>query len=165
MNSYVPQKMTEIPAAPTQHQYFEDGSTLVRAEHIPWTEWALPGTEFKLLDYDRNRSYSVILLRISPDAPAVRHKHMGAANAFILEGGFSYEHGTIRAGQFMVEAGGVSHTPQIHPDGCTLLGFMYGAVVGLNEDDSIAGLVDVDWMIDQVRENNAFAHLEDVPRT
>jgi anti-sigma factor ChrR (cupin superfamily) len=151
--------------APRAHAVFPDSSTIIRAEQVPWTEWALPGTEFKLLDYDRNRSYSCILLRISPDAPATIHKHLGAANAYILQGGFSYEHGSVRAGDFLVEAGGISHTPHIHPDGCTLLGFTYGAVVGLNEDGSVAGLIDVDWMIDRVKENGAFEHLQDVPRT
>ncbi|MBA1148827.1 cupin domain-containing protein [Ectothiorhodospiraceae bacterium WFHF3C12] len=148
-----------------KHAYWPDGSTIVRAEQVPWTEWALPGTWFKLLDYDRNRSYSVILLRIEPTAPATPHKHIGAANAYILEGGFSYEHGEVRAGDFMVEAGGVTHTPQIHSDGCVLLGFMYGVVAGFEEDGSLAGVVDVDWMIDQARANDAFAHLEDVVRT
>lgn len=147
------------------HEVWEDGSTIIRAAKVPWTPWALPGTWFKLLDYDRNRSYTVILLRIDPDAPETVHKHIGAANAFILQGGFSYEHGTIREGDFMCEAGGVIHTPRIHPDGCTLLGFMYGCVAGYDDEGNLAGIVDVDWMIDQAKANDAFGHLENVRRS
>ena len=158
-------KITQIPGTSKDHAYFPDNSIILRCEEIPWTDWALPGTRFKLLDYDRNRSYSVILLEISPEAPAEKHGHIGAANAYILQGGFSYEHGDVRAGQFFVEAGGIQHTPHIHPDGCTLLGWNYGVVVGLNEDGSPKGVIDVDWLIDQAKANNAFSHLEGVNRT
>ena len=106
----------------TRHQVFADGSLIIRAAQIPWTRWALPGTWFKLLDYDRNHCYTVILLKIDPDAPPTIHKHLGAANAYVIEGGFGYEHGEVYAGDDMVEAGGVTHTPHVHPGGSVLLG-------------------------------------------
>jgi 2,4'-dihydroxyacetophenone dioxygenase len=160
--------MSAVPAAaaaPRQHQTFADGSLIVRCEQIPWTPWALPGAEFKLLDYDHNHCYVVVLLKISADAPPVLHKHLGAASAYILQGGFGYEHGEVREGDFMVEAGGVSHTPYSHPDGAIMLGFMHGVVQGFNPDGTIAGVVDVDWYIDMAKKNNAFAHLENVKRS
>jgi hypothetical protein len=152
-------------SGPRQHQSFPDGSLIVRCEQIPWTPWALPGTSFKLLDYDHNHCYVVVLLKIDADAPPTVHKHIGAANAYILQGGFGYEHGEVRAGDYMVEAGGVTHTPFSHPDGSVLLGFMHGVVQGFNPDGSIAGVVDVDWYIDAARRNNAFSHLENVKRS
>ncbi|MDQ8934604.1 cupin domain-containing protein [Acinetobacter rudis] len=142
-----------------QHAYWQDGSLLVRAKNIPWTPWALPGTQFKLLDFDKNHSYSCILLHISADAPATIHKHIGAANAYILQGGFSYEHGAIFEGDFMCEAGGVTHMPYVFKEGCTLLGFNHGAVAGIGEQGEITGIIDVDWLIEQAKANNAFAHL------
>jgi hypothetical protein len=148
-----------------RHQVFEDGSLIVRAAQIPWTRWALPGTWFKLLDYDRNHSYTVVLLKIDQDAPPTVHKHLGAANAYVIEGGFGYEHGEVCAGDYMVEAGGVTHTPHAHPGGSVLLGFMHGVVQGFNPDGSIAGVVDVDWYIDAAKKNNAFAHLENARRS
>lgn len=158
--------MSAVPAsAPPQHQTFPDGSLIVRCEQIPWTPWALPGTQFKLLDYDHNQCFVVILLKIDADAPQTTHKHLGAANAYVLQGGFGYEHGDVRAGDYMVEAGGVTHTPYAHPDGSILLGFMHGVVQGFNPDGSIAGVVDVDWYIDAAKKNNAFGHLEKVRRS
>jgi anti-sigma factor ChrR (cupin superfamily) len=157
-----------IPAesvSPRAHATFPDGSLIVRTAQVPWTPWALPGTWFKLLDYDHNHSYTVILLRIDPDAPPVTHKHLGAANAYILSGGFGYEHGSVYEGDYMVEAGGVTHTPHAHPEGCVLLGFMHGVVQGVNSDGSIAGVVDVDWYIEAAKRNGAFAHLEHVRRS
>ena len=153
---YAPQASID----PKKHAHWEDGSMIIRAKEIPWSPWALPGTEFKLLDYDRNTSFTVILLKILPEAPETIHKHIGAGNAYIVQGGFGYDHGEVFEGDYMSEAGGVSHTPHVHPEGCTLLGFMNGAVAGLNEDGSLAGLVDVDWMIAKAKENNAFSHLE-----
>lgn len=147
-----------------RHEHWADGSMIVRAGQVPWTPWALPGTWFKLLDYDRNHSYSVILLKIAEDAPATVHKHIGAANAFILQGGFGYEHGQVHEGDFMVEAGGVTHTPQVHPGGCVLLGFMHGAVAGYAPDGSLAGVIDVDWYVEQAKAHGAFAHLEGARR-
>ena len=148
-----------------RHETWDDGSLVVRAARIPWTPWALPGTHFKLLDYNRNTSWFVFLLKVDEDAPAVLHKHIGAANAYILEGGFSYDKGGVREGDFFCEAGGVSHTPQVDPGGCVMLGFSNGALVGIGEDGEVAGLIDVDWMVDAARANDAFAHLEGARRT
>lgn len=157
--------MLDRTAEDPRHEFWEDGSLIVRAGQVPWTPWALPGTAFKLLDYDRNRSYYVMLLRIERDAPSVIHKHIGAANAFILQGGFSYDHGAVREGDFFVEAGGVEHTPKVDDDGCLLLGFSYGCVAGYDEEGRIAGVIDVDWMIDAAKAGGAFAHLEGVRRS
>ncbi|MEM9386019.1 MAG: cupin domain-containing protein [Pseudomonadota bacterium] len=146
------------------HEVWDDGSLVVRAERIPWTRWALEGTYFKLLDYSQNHAYWVFLLKITPQAPKAAHKHIGAANAYILQGGFSYEKGGVRAGDFFVEAGGIDHAPEVDPDGCVLLGFSHGAVAGYDEDGRIAGIVDVDWMVDAAKANNAFDHLAGAQR-
>jgi quercetin dioxygenase-like cupin family protein len=146
------------------HEVWEDGSLVVRAEQIDWVPWALPGTWFKLLDYNRNHSWFVFLLKVDPDAPEVTHKHIGAANAYILQGGFSYDKGGVRAGDYFVEAGGISHTPKSDPDGCIMLGFTNGALAGLDEDGSPAGIIDVDWMVEQAKAHGAFGHLEKAVR-
>ena len=65
----------------------------------------------------------------------------------------------------MCEGGGVSHTPHTGPEGCTRLGFMHGAVAGYAPDGALAGVVDVDWYIEQVKANNAFSHLGGGTRT
>jgi len=161
MNSTAKQ---EVPAAERAHIGFPDGSMIVRAAQIPWTPWALPGTWFKLLDYNRNHSYICMLLKIAEDAPSIVHKHIGAANAYIVQGGFGYEHGDVYEGDYLVEGGGVTHTPYAHPGGCILLGFNHGAVQGFNPDGTIAGVIDVDWYIDAAKRNNAFAHLENMDR-
>ncbi|MEM9531481.1 MAG: cupin domain-containing protein [Pseudomonadota bacterium] len=147
------------------HEYWDDRSLIVRANQVPWTPWALEGTYFKLLDYSRNHSYFVFLLKIDASAPRAMHKHIGAANAYILQGGFSYEKGGVREGDFFVEAGGIDHAPETDPDGCILLGFSNGAVAGYNNDGSIAGVVDVDWMVEQAKANKAFDHLSKARRS
>ena len=144
---------------------YPDGSLIVRSKEIPWTPWGMPGTQFKLLHCDDASSLLVILLKVEPGTVAGVHKHFGAAHAYIVEGGFGYEHGEVFAGDYMVEAGGVTHTPYSHPDGAVLLGFMHGVVQGFNPDGTIAGVVDVDWYIDAAKKNNAFAHLEGASRS
>ena len=62
----------------------------------------------------------------APGTVAGVHKHFGAAHAYIVEGGFGYEHGEVFAGDYMVEAGGITHQPFTGPNGLILLGFIWG---------------------------------------
>jgi hypothetical protein len=96
---------------------YPDGSLIVRSREIPWTPWGMPGTQFKLLHCDDASSLLVILLKVEPGTVAGVHKHFGAAHAYILEGGFGYEHGEVFAGDYMVEAGGNTHQPFTGPKG------------------------------------------------
>ncbi|MFA7585533.1 MAG: hypothetical protein WCY11_04955, partial [Novosphingobium sp.] len=43
----------EVPG-PDESRIFPDGSSLVRARTIPWTPWALEGSEFQLLSVNRS---------------------------------------------------------------------------------------------------------------
>ena len=96
---------------------FPDRSSIVRAEQLPWTPWAMPGTRFKLLYINRAIQMTVVLLDVEPNTEASVHKHFGDAHAYVLKGGFGYEHGEVFEGDYMVEAGGIMHTPKTGADG------------------------------------------------
>jgi 2,4'-dihydroxyacetophenone dioxygenase len=138
---------------------YPDGSLIVRAAHLPWTPWGMPGTQFKLLHCDDATGLLVILLKVQPGTVAGVHKHFGAAHAFIVEGGFGYEHGEVYAGDYLVEAGGITHQPFTGPNGLVLLGFMFGPLGGFDDKGQLAGVLDIDWHYNAAKANGAADHI------
>ena len=139
---------------------YPDGSLIVRSREIPWTPWGMPGTQFKLLHCDDASSLLVILLKVEPGTVAGVHKHFGAAHAYILEGGFGYEHGEVFPGDYMVEAGGITHQPFTGPNGLLLLGFMFGPIGGLDDNGNLAGVLDIEWHYQAALANGAAGHIQ-----
>ena len=140
---------------------FPDRSTIVRAGQLPWTPWAMPGTRFKLLYINRAIQLTVVLLDVEPNTEASVHKHFGDAHAYILKGGFGYEHGEVFEGDYMVEAGGITHVPKTGSQGVLMLGMMFGGLGGIGPDGQLAGLLDCDWHYQTAKANGAAAHLDD----
>ncbi len=138
---------------------FADGSELVHAEDIPWTPWGMPGTSFKLLHLDDDTALMVFVLRVDPGTVAAVHKHFGAAHAFTLSGWWGYEDRYVRAGEYLKEAGGITHMPVVGPEGTTMLAFGFGPIAGLAEDGSLLGVIDNDWMYEAARANGAADHI------
>ena len=109
-------------------------------------------------------SMLVILLKVEPGTVAGVHKHFGAAHAYILEGGFGYEHGEVFAGDYMVEAGGITHQPFTGPKGLILLGFMFGPIGGFDEAGNLAGVLDIEWHYQAALANGAAGHIQRKPK-
>ncbi|MCU0869657.1 MAG: cupin domain-containing protein [Burkholderiales bacterium] len=151
--------ITREEAAKLRNLTFPDGSTIVRSKQLPWTPWAMPGTQFKLLHVNRAIALTVILLKVEAETVASVHKHFGDAHAYILEGGFGYEHGEVFEGDYLVEAGGISHTPYTGPDGLVLLGFMFGGLGGFDPAGNLAGVLDCDWHYETAKANGAADHI------
>ncbi|WP_051974677.1 cupin domain-containing protein [Cupriavidus necator] len=139
---------------------FPDGSLLVRAGTLPWTPWAMDGTYFKLLSIDRAIGMFTALLKIDPNTQTPDHHHFGNAHAYVLEGDFSYEYGTIYKGDYIVEAGGINHEPTIGAEGCLLFVVFFAGISGVGEGGMPAGeFVDCEWMYRAAAANGAAAHL------
>ena len=138
---------------------YPDGSLIVRTKEIPRTPWGMPGTHFKLLHCDDASSMLVILLKVEPGTIAGVHKHFGAAHAYILEGGFGYEHGEVFEGDYLIEAGGITHQPFTGPNGLILLGFMFGPIGGFDDAGNLAGVLDIEWHYETAKANGAAGHI------
>lgn len=145
---------------PTLSMNYPDGSAIVRSKSLPWTPWGMPGTHFKLLHCDDASGLLVILLKVEPGTIAGVHKHFGAAHAFILDGGFGYEHGEVFEGDYLVEAGGITHQPFTGPRGAIMLGFMFGPLGGMDEQGNLAGVLDIAWHVETARANGAAGHIQ-----
>jgi hypothetical protein len=135
------------------HWQFFDPAT------IPWTPWAMPKTQFKLLHVNEGTGRYTFLLKAEAGAVAGIHKHLGEAEAFILEGEFGYGAERGKAGWYAYEAGGAIHTPDA-PKGLLLFAVAHGAILGYNPDGSVGGVIDIEWMYEAARKNGAAGHIQ-----
>jgi quercetin dioxygenase-like cupin family protein len=134
------------------------GSYMVDIDKVPWTEFIFAKSYFKLLNFDANQGKSTLLVKSEKGAPTHLHKHVGAAEIYVIKGSFSYEEGTAHTGSYVHEAGGVVHIAQAEEEVLAYVTF-YGPLVGFNDDNSISGLCDVDLFYDLAKKNNAVGHL------
>lgn len=147
-----------------QSKVFPDGSSLVRVEQIPWTSWAMEGSEFKLLYINRAYGMFTALIRMRGGLETPDHHHFGEAHAYVLEGEFSYEYGTMYKGDYIVEAGGINHKPTIGPKGATFFVIFYAGLAGVGPDGLPTGdFVDCEWMYRTAKANGAADHLPPPP--
>jgi len=143
---------------------FPDGSSLVRCENIPWTPWAMEGSEFKLLYINRAHGMFTALIRLKGGLETPDHHHFGEAHAYVLEGDFSYEYGTMYKGDYIVEAGGINHKPTIGAKGATFFVIFYAGLSGVGLDNKPTGeFVDCEWMYRTAAANGAADHLPPPP--
>lgn len=144
-----------------QHLLLEDGSAIVRSERVPWTELTAPGLvgiSYKILNFDRNRGYMVVLNTFAPNSRFAPHKHLGMVEIFILSGSFFYENGAVYENDYMCEAGGITHAPA-SDTGALMLTILHGPLQIMNEAGEVAATVGIDEMYDMAAANNAVGHL------
>jgi 2,4'-dihydroxyacetophenone dioxygenase len=142
---------------------WSDGSVLARTASIPWTPWALPGSYFKLLHINRAIGMMVALIKMDPCEKTPPHHHYGDAIVYVVDGDFGYERGDVYTGDFLIEAGGVTHEPHIGPKGLTTLTIFFSGLGGVDGDNRVAGFVGVEAMYQMAAANNAAGHLPPPP--
>lgn len=138
---------------------YSDGSIIARADELPWTEWGMPGTWFKLLDVNDDFGFFAILLKVDPGTEVAMHRHFSAAFAFTLEGWWGYEGRVVKAGQYFKEAGGIDHAPVVGPEGTTMLAWSNCPIGGLDDNGELAAVIDIDWMYEAAKANGAADHI------
>lgn len=147
-----------------ESKIFPDGSSLVRCEQVAWTPWAMEGSEFKLLYINRAQGMFTALIRMVGGLETPDHHHFGEAHAFVLDGDFSYEYGTMYEGDYIVEAGGIHHKPVIGPKGATFFVIFYAGLSGVDENGLPTGeFIDCEWMYRAAKANGAADHLPPPP--
>ncbi|MCA8489218.1 cupin domain-containing protein [Burkholderia arboris] len=159
-----PMTNATVGAADPQHAThcrLNDGGFITRSKLIPWTRLDKPGLEgiqYKILNFDENRGYMVVLNTFDPGSRFAPHKHMGAVEIFMLSGSFFYDNGQVFADDFMLEAGGVTHAPG-SDDGALMLAIFHGPLQILDQDGSVLVTVGIDEMYALAKRNGAVAHL------
>jgi anti-sigma factor ChrR (cupin superfamily) len=100
------------------------------------------GIDFKLLFASGETGRWTVVFRCQPGSFIPRHKHLGAGEYFVIKGCMQYRMGTAREGDYGYEPIGVIHDMTSFPEYTELLFTNYGAVMFLNEDDSIRSVLD-----------------------
>lgn len=116
-------------------------------QHLPWVPWAMEGAQFKLLSADPDSGRFTLLIRLEKGCTAPMHRHVGAVEGLILDGGFYYAdepQTRFGAGTYLLEKDGAVHQP-VSPDGAIMFAVFHGPVEGLDRDGGIAGRVDCRW--------------------
>jgi quercetin dioxygenase-like cupin family protein len=91
------------------------------ADPTGWKELPLKGAWVKLLSFDKERQYAVLLGKLGPGVRYPAHTHPGAEELYILTGDLHIGHRTLRAGDFHHSDAGTSHEANYSVEGCTLL--------------------------------------------
>jgi len=128
-------------------------------ETLPWTQWAMPGTWFKLLSVHRASGGWTMLLKVDPGTVGPVHHHVGAIEGYLIGGEFGY--GTDRGsrGWFLCEPPGAVHEPDTK-EGLMMFATFFGPVTGFSADGTIAAVVDAETMYKLAKSNGAHAHIE-----
>ena len=85
-----------------------------------WNASPLPGVERRMLDRIGDEvARATSIVRYAAGSHFDRHVHDGGEEILVLDGVFSDEYGDYRAGAYMRNPPGTSHTP-FSRDGCTL---------------------------------------------
>ena len=128
---------------------------------LPWTPWVMEGTHFKLLNVDLKSGGFSMLLKVDADNPAPLHGHVGAVEAYIVEGGFAYQEDGGGVGSYVYEEAGSVHQPA-SPQGCIMFAVLHAPLFGYNDDGTIAGIVDGETMLKMAHANGAADHLNHI---
>lgn len=122
---------------------------------IPWTNWLMPGTQFRLLYANLVTGSFTLILKVDEGVQATPHWHLGNVQAYILDGGFHYhEEDPGVAGTYTCEVAGAVHEP-IAPHGTTMLAFVEGPIAGYLPDGNIGVIADARLHYYMARANNA----------
>lgn len=120
------------------------------AADLPWQPWAMHGAQFKLLSADLRNGRFTLLIRFEKGISAPLHRHVGAVEGYILEGGFHYrDQPQVRfsAGDYLLENDGAVHQP-VSPEGAVMFAIFHGPVEGLDEEGRVTGRIDCRWHVD-----------------
>jgi quercetin dioxygenase-like cupin family protein len=145
-----------------QHCLLDDGGKIVRTDQIPWTRLSAPGLEgiaYKILNFDEDRGYMLVVNTFDPGSRFAAHKHLAMVEIFMLSGSFFYDNGQVYANDYMAEAGGVTHAPA-SDEGALMLTILHGPLQVLDAEGNPVVTVGIDEMYELAKQNNAVAHLQ-----
>lgn len=91
------------------------------AESRGWKPLPIPGAAIKLLSFEKERGYAVLLGKLDPGTRYPAHVNAGPEDFFILTGDLVIGEKKLVAGDFHHADAGSQHEENHSVDGCTLL--------------------------------------------
>ncbi|MBI3524941.1 MAG: hypothetical protein HY066_10585 [Betaproteobacteria bacterium] len=139
---------------------FPDGSLLVKARNLAWSEWLAPGTRFRLLDIDH--SFNKMTMLIEADAGAVidGYRQSGAGEYFVEIGVMESSRGVLGVGDYLFQPGGTSLQQVRFPVPSQIYVIFHGPLQLYLAAGKPAHIADMDWHIQKAEANGAAEHLQ-----
>lgn len=125
---------------------------------LPWTEWVMERTWFKLLQVDIKTGGFTMLLKVDANNTAPVHHHIGAIEGWMVEGEFGYGDDRGGAGAYVWEETGAIHMPTTR-SGFIMLTIVHGPLAGYNPDGTLSGIIDAELMLKLARDAGAADHI------
>ncbi len=119
---------------------------LINTKELPWIPMGGPGLWFRLLRASTETGQWTILIKMANGASFAPHKHLGAAEFYVLKGTIHYRAGIAREGYYGYEPLGVIHKETAAEDETILWYNGYGPVAFTGPDGSIVGVLDWEWV-------------------
>ncbi len=102
-----------------------------------------------------------MLLKVDAGNDAPVHGHLGAVEAYVVDGEFGYGDDRGGAGSYVYEAAGSIHQPT-SPNGSIMFAIVHGSIVGYNDEGGVDGIVDGESMLKLARQHNVADHLSHI---
>lgn len=98
---------------------------------IPWRATRHRGIYLHALWRDEATGDATVLIRMEPGCAYPAHRHRGAEEVFVLQGGYRDQRGEHRAGDYVLnEAGSAHHPTALAETGedCVMLAFAHAGI-------------------------------------
>lgn len=112
----LPKPVVPLPIAAFAGLRFDEA-----AQSRGWKPLPIPGASIKLLSFEKERGYAVLLGKLEPGTRYPEHVNAGPEDFFILTGDLVVSGRKLLAGDFHHADGGSVHEENYSVEGCTLL--------------------------------------------
>jgi 2,4'-dihydroxyacetophenone dioxygenase len=120
---------------------FESTDLLINVDDLSWKPMS-PGGWGKVIRTCPETGTWTALLKQEADTFVPPHKHLGAAEFYVLKGCIEYRGGVAKAGHFGREPLGAVHERTSFPEETIYLFTSYGPLALYGADGAIAGITD-----------------------
>ncbi len=86
-----------------------------------WIPMKVPGAYVKLLSFQQEKGYAVVLGKLDPGTYYPSHHHLGSEQIFVLSGDLNIGDVTLKAGDFHNAKAGSNHGVNHSEKGCTIM--------------------------------------------
>lgn len=114
----------------------EENEILVQSEDIPWSEMG-EGVSIRILRVSEETGYWAAMIRMGPGSQFSSHKHLGAADFYVVKGKLEYRMGDAPQGSYGYEPLGAVHEATTCSEETVLVFNSYGPIIFYAEDGSI----------------------------
>jgi anti-sigma factor ChrR (cupin superfamily) len=118
----------------------EESEILTQSEDLPWATMG-DGVSIRVLRVSEETGLWSALIRMEPGAVFAAHKHLGAAEFFILKGCLQYRMGDAQTGSYGYEPLGAVHDATTCSEETILYFTSYGPVVFHDDEGTVTQIL------------------------